>query len=229
MKNIYIVPTDKPSRLYQFGNSYHIQKSPQEYFRSFNIYITSTDEITDCNCYVINVIGDDDTKRYVFKPIEVTEDYVRKAPLHTFPSGGWCEKIILTTDSDLINDGVQAINDEFLKWFVKNPSYEFVDILDQSTRNNVERKMEYKYKIIIPNNLDLNELEQASEDCIKDITDYNSKRFTKAGFKLGTKWQSERMYSEDEVWNIMRMVSGMKDSGKSDIEIGEYFENNKKK
>ena len=30
--------------------------------------------------------------------------------------------IILTTNKSLINDGVQAIDDEFLQWFVKNPS-----------------------------------------------------------------------------------------------------------
>jgi len=35
-----------------------------------------------------------------------------------------CKKIILTTDQDLIKDGVQAIDDEFLEWFVKNPSCE---------------------------------------------------------------------------------------------------------
>jgi hypothetical protein len=33
-------------------------------------------------------------------------------------------KIILTTDGDLIKDGVQSIDDEFLEWFVKNPSCE---------------------------------------------------------------------------------------------------------
>jgi hypothetical protein len=31
-------------------------------------------------------------------------------------------KIILTTDPDLIKDGVQPIDNEFLEWFVKNPS-----------------------------------------------------------------------------------------------------------
>ena len=36
-------------------------------------------------------------------------------------------KIILTTDKDLIADSVQAINEEFLEWFVKNPSCEQVD------------------------------------------------------------------------------------------------------
>ncbi len=38
------------------------------------------------------------------------------------------KKIILTTDQDLINDGVQSIDNEFLKWFVKNPSCEWVEV-----------------------------------------------------------------------------------------------------
>lgn len=37
-------------------------------------------------------------------------------------------KITLTTDTQLIKDGVQAIDDEFLEWFVKNPSCEEVEI-----------------------------------------------------------------------------------------------------
>lgn len=36
------------------------------------------------------------------------------------------KKIILTTDQNLIKDGVQAIDDEFLKWFVKNPSCNYI-------------------------------------------------------------------------------------------------------
>jgi hypothetical protein len=37
-------------------------------------------------------------------------------------------KIILTTDQDLIKDGVQSIDDDFLEWFVKNPSCEEVEV-----------------------------------------------------------------------------------------------------
>ncbi len=289
MKNIYVLPTDKPSRLFNCFGKLEIGEfcATREDLQVTNqhIYITSTEEITDCNCYVINVIGDEDTKRYVFKPIEVTEDYVRKEPLHTFPSGGWCEKIILTTDPDLIKDGVQAINDEFLGWFVKNPSCDFIEIESQclieekctcDSINSICKKPYYtlNYEITTPskddlkigdntnfgiitdlneksacfgknklgvdvwykrsslislNGINLDELEQASEVCIKDLNDIDSRRFTKAGFKLGAKWQSERMYSENDVWNIIRMVSGMKESGKSDIEISEYFENNKKR
>ena len=56
---------------------------------------------------------------------------------------GWI-KIILTTDPDLIKDGVQAIDGEFSEWFVKNPSCEFVDVSHQL------HKDEPLYKIIIP-------------------------------------------------------------------------------
>jgi hypothetical protein len=37
-------------------------------------------------------------------------------------------KIILTTDQELIKDGVQAIDDEFLEWFVNNTSCDRVEI-----------------------------------------------------------------------------------------------------
>jgi hypothetical protein len=61
------------------------------------------------------------------------------------------KKIILTTDQDLISYGVQAIDDEFLEWFVKNPSYESVVIHTLIHKNHYgfnEHKIDYK--IIIP-------------------------------------------------------------------------------
>jgi hypothetical protein len=48
------------------------------------------------------------------------------------------KKIILTTDQDLIKDGVQAIDDEFLEWFVKNPSCEEVEIKKGKMRLNCD-------------------------------------------------------------------------------------------
>lgn len=132
MKNIHILPTDKPSRLLIKEKSLLLVDMPKNYtffgnIASINIYITSDEEITNCDCYVINVVGEI-SRRTVFKPIKVTEDIVRKEPLITYPNGGWCKKIILTTDQDLIKDGVQTIDDEFLEWFVKNPSCEEIEI-----------------------------------------------------------------------------------------------------
>ena len=69
----------------------------------------------------------------------------------------YSSKIILTTDPDLIKDGVQVIDDEFLEWFVKNPSCEQVEVkekqhfeLDKSKRINPLNGVYYSYKIIIP-------------------------------------------------------------------------------
>jgi hypothetical protein len=117
MKNIHILPTDKPSRLLYFGTSKELtlQVNPAT-FRVFerstqHIYITSDEEIKD---------GD-----YFWKP---DCNMIFKAEYT--PHKG-CQKVILTTDTTLIADGVQAIDDEFLEWFVKNPSCESVDVKQQ--------------------------------------------------------------------------------------------------
>ena len=66
-------------------------------------------------------------------------------------------KIILTTNKLLIKDGVQAIDDEFLEWFVKNPSCEEVGVklkqhfqADKLKRENPLNGVYHSYKIIIP-------------------------------------------------------------------------------
>lgn len=58
------------------------------------------------------------------------------------------KKIILTDNEDLIKDDVQKIDDEFLEWFIKNPSCERVEILE--TPKLVKMIDNEFYKIIIP-------------------------------------------------------------------------------
>ena len=48
----------------------------------------------------------------------------------------------------LIKDGVQAIDDEFLEWFVKNPNCEEIEVVD--VRNLGVYGSYYPYKINIP-------------------------------------------------------------------------------
>lgn len=62
------------------------------------------------------------------------------------------KKIILTTAQDLIKDGVQAIDDDFLDWFVKNPSCEEVEVIKQELNTDYRSnwKQKFYYKIIIP-------------------------------------------------------------------------------
>jgi hypothetical protein len=148
MKNIHLISTDKPSRLiyndanqlcYQSNKSY---KNDRKWMhrKKFNIYITSDEEIKD-GYWFYNTFNDNQPKLQKRK-------------------GDWrtCfnqHKIILTTDQDLIKDGVQAIDDEFLEWFVKNSSCEEVEVLtDAYTMQEIfELKLQngvFKYKIIIP-------------------------------------------------------------------------------
>jgi len=54
-----------------------------------------------------------------------------------------CKKIILTTDPLL--DGVQAIDDEFLEWFTKNPSREYVNFTSHGNEKGTK-----DYELIIP-------------------------------------------------------------------------------
>ena len=110
MKNIHLIPTDKTSRLFLKENILLLnnQYTLQEVFpkgKCQNIYITSDEEIK-FNDYIT-----DSYKVWQWK--DNSSLLGRK-------------KVILSTDQDLIKDGVQAIDDEFLEWFVKNPSCEEV-------------------------------------------------------------------------------------------------------
>jgi len=63
-----------------------------------------------------------------------------------FHETSYIKKIILTTDQDLIKKGVQAIDDDFLEWFIKNPSCEKVKIIPMK----LPHLFTYGYKPIIP-------------------------------------------------------------------------------
>jgi hypothetical protein len=132
MNNIYVLPTDKPSRLYfntkakYYAFSYTVTSQGGS-VSNRHIYITNNEEIKEGD-WCIDVIHNIIEKR--------SDDRYKKQ----------YKKIILTTDQDLIKDGVQAIDDEFLQWFVKNPSCEFVNIYQYAYK-----KPDFgKYKIIIP-------------------------------------------------------------------------------
>ena len=134
-KNIHILPTDKPSRFFeilQFNFVFDNQnKYSEEYkklhkYKNKNIYITNDEEIKEGD-WVITPTNDIIQWAKVFQPIG--------------------KKIILTTDAYLIKDGVQEIDDEFLEWFVQNPSCENVLVTNLYGDYN---PIEYFYEIIIP-------------------------------------------------------------------------------
>ena len=155
MKNIHILPTDKPSRLYKnlltdklfiLENSFmDVSECNREYQ---NIYITSDEEINQQTepCWCINTIKNtwDDDLIY----------YQGSMPQYHFKG---FKKIILTTVKDLIKDDVQAIDDEFLEWFVKNPNCEEIGV------KKYENNKYWTYEKIIPKEEPKQRLEKYSE------------------------------------------------------------------
>ena len=120
MKNIHILSTDKPSRLVKIYNDVNrktfklkLDVEVNDSFKEYvNIYITYDEEIKEGDCVIIQQVN--------LFPKPIVEYHIGFQTV---------KKIILTTDSDLIADGVQAIDDEFLEWFVKNPNCDFVRTL----------------------------------------------------------------------------------------------------
>lgn len=130
MKNLYILQTDKPNpnillkkddgTLQIFDTDIYNMWEFHQQFGDFsprnatyqNIYITSDEEIKEGD-WCINIYRD---KNEIFKNINLE-------------STKFVKKIILTTDQDLIKEGIQAIDDEFLEWFIKNSSCEEIKFI----------------------------------------------------------------------------------------------------
>ena len=126
-RNLWIIPTDKPSRLHNkngdLGNypstKLYIEDFKGNQHNSFHIYIISDEEIKEGEWYENNGV--------IFKADDVFDE--GNNPNNSNPRvTDFNNKIILTTDQDLIKDGVQSISNEFLEWFVKNPSCEEVEV-----------------------------------------------------------------------------------------------------
>ena len=155
MKNIHVIQTDKPSNIaistidgkLKLNNS--TNDNAEYHGKNQHIYITSDEEIKEGD-WVLKFPFNE----LVFKALEVKKDeFVQEKRLCNYPYN-WCKKIILTTDQDLIAEGIQQIDDEFLEWFVKNPSYEYVLItndFEQVNQDNPVLKgstnLVLKYKI----------------------------------------------------------------------------------
>ena len=222
MKNIHVIPTDKPSRLHFDHTGLFLSKNHQlsaeinSIVKGQNIYITSDEEIKEGDwCHTIG------TSLFNEQIGKVTKQVIADNSKY----GVVFKKIILTTDQDLIKDGVQAIDDEFLEWFVKNLSCEEVEVQrgflvmggwvksDETAPKNL-----IKHKIIIPKE------EPKQENCctslgqIKRYIDCKGcdkkpkqetleefiKRESKSanesvGIVKGAKWQQENSYSEEDL------------------------------
>ena len=151
-RNLWVIPTDKPSRLYlNSENKIFITDVEMKCGNTQNIYITSNEEIKEGDwCIMTNDFGDN----YIVKIISLKciggQEIRVLLSLNNQENTSLkdnCKKIILTDNKDLIKDGVQSIDDEFLEWFVKNPSCEEVEVILDEVSYVIEDNI---YKIIIP-------------------------------------------------------------------------------
>jgi hypothetical protein len=213
MKNIFLIPTENSSRL-SIKDGVLILHRQQWRKGTQNIYITSDEEIKEGDWFLndMNILFKAG-KNYIENPAK--EVYIGH------------KKIILTTDPKLIEDGVQAIDDDFLEWFVKNTSCEEVEvshllksIFDPKTNEKypvVQHRhfdldkmiCEYKYEIIIPKEEYKQEtLEEFAERFYGEeeiVNDYDISGYLQSAFLTGAKWQQERSYSEEEK-NLLEML-----------------------
>ena len=161
MKNIHLIPTEKPSRLH-FDDKLFLSTNPQiskdinSIVEGRNIYITSDEEIKEGD-WVITPTNDILEWAKAFQPIG--------------------KKIILTTDQKLIKYGVQPIDDGFLEWFVENPSCESVEVIYSSLMKD------YEYELLFPKEEPKSHIEYTNtDDCTSMIYNQQEKE------QLPTKW-----------------------------------------
>jgi hypothetical protein len=225
MKNIHLLPTDKPSRLWtnNLRRRLELDEFPEQLPTNIakHIYITSNEKIKDGDWF-INTFNDNQPKlqkRY--------GDWITCYNQH---------KIILTTDPDLIADGVQAIDDEFLEWFVNNPSCEWVKveprefladkviyeiIIPQEEKPSLATKLktvldnmsqeefDSEWKKVVDLNIEspsFVENESKQETLEEVIKTYCKNKYGEGYYPdvekaigFGAKWQQERMYSEEDM------------------------------
>lgn len=166
------------------------------------LYIVSNTENISENCWII-------TNDKLVQVSYLLSDEVAKG-----------FKVILTTNDLLIKDGVQAIDDEFLEWFVKNPNCEEIEVVD--VRSLGVYGSYYPYKINIPKKETKQEtLEEAAEKYDEnDPNDEYGKSYRafiegakwqqeqekittddayNEGFENGKHWQQEKSYSEEDL------------------------------
>jgi hypothetical protein len=186
MKNIFLIETSGP----RYDKYLVINKEckpciwdtqtmgSQNTLNPLNIYITSDEEIKE---------GD-----WVY---DSEQNYIRKL-MFKWNETDFDKKIILTTDPDLIADGVQAIDNEFLEWFVENPSCENVEIITTIVSNESTYKTNIRFESWRKEESKQETLEEAAELATNnpDLTWEN--KYAKEKFIEGAKFQAERMYSD---------------------------------
>jgi hypothetical protein len=153
MKNIFLIPTDKESRLWRDLDSNKL--------RFENISKPNSNECTKCSNEYVYITSDGKFVRdeYITDGIEVIKATPKLVNAQGLVDRRDWKKILMTTDPELIKDGVHPIGEDFLQWFVENPTCIKVEVVyglfnpmgrqvDPNDLGQNHSKCVWKYKII---------------------------------------------------------------------------------
>jgi hypothetical protein len=213
MKNVHLLPVEKPSRL---G---YLTRKGKEVFNNLVLFDMLMPNILDSENQNIYITNEEEIK---FDDYYLGEDNNLYCLVTKVNSNG--KKIILTTDHELIEEGIQAIDDEFLEWFVKNPSCEETEVIyglfntagrqvDPNNSGQNHSQCVWRYKIIIPK-------EDPKQETLEEVVN----AFKKTDVYINEiKQKQERMYSEIDL--EVAFFEGRENS----LTFIEWFEQFKKK
>jgi len=144
MKNIHLLPTDKPSRLF-------LNKVNNKLLLDGDTYSNLEKILPSSNYQHLYITGEEEIKEgdWVIDNNGLLAKVITELTWHFINS----KKIILTTDQSL--EGVQAITNTFAEWFVENPTCEYVETklvefeVDMGLGDSCVERGSY-YKIITP-------------------------------------------------------------------------------
>jgi hypothetical protein len=200
MKNIHLIPTDKPSRLVRVYNDFErnnftlkLDAEVNDSFKEYvNIFITSDEDIKE------------EKLRWIIDYRPNMNGFIHQVSVVL--DLNLCPEIILTDNKDLIKDGVQAIDNEFLKFIVKNPSCDRVEVINDDYIDIEKDEYVDLYKIIIPKEEPKQELERGitithvgKQSTLEEaMNEYGYLDKTNEGVVFGAKWQAERIFDLTE-------------------------------
>jgi hypothetical protein len=194
MKNIHLLPTDKQSKLHKIGNELGFTEIPNDNFIAIqlHVFVTNDEEIKE---------GD------WFYEIRTRQSNVVKRKFEFTSVNENCKKIVLTNNNTLIENNVQEVDDDFLRWLVKNPTCEEVEVIKYEDNNSpiLIKDKTFHYKITIPKEeLNQETLEEAAKNYA--IKKRQRKHLSNREFDLcqgdfinGAKWQHEQFFNDDRV------------------------------
>jgi hypothetical protein len=142
MKNIFLIPTSRESRLWRDLDSNKLTFD--------NLSKPNSNECTKCSNEYVYITSDEKFIRdeYITDGLEVIKATPKLVDAQGLVNRRDWKKIVMTNDLELIEDGIQQIGDLFFRWFVLNPYCKEVEIGKTNKLLDVyEDKWEVRYHI----------------------------------------------------------------------------------